>query len=130
MRVTSGAWPQPGDGTSRLVQHDQPSGQDCQALRRRGLRNQPALISGGRIHRPHRPTQVGDIEQAIQRYHVVEVAQRADLYRRTASAGHPLQPACRLSDGIDGAIWADGALSPKLKDLAYLRASIHNGCVY
>jgi alkylhydroperoxidase family enzyme len=31
---------------------------------------------------------------------------------------------------LDGAIWADGALSPKLKDLAYLRDSIRNGCEY
>jgi alkylhydroperoxidase family enzyme len=31
---------------------------------------------------------------------------------------------------LDGAIWADGALSPKLKDLAYLRVSILNGCEY
>lgn len=28
------------------------------------------------------------------------------------------------------AIWADGALSPKLKELAYLRVSIRNGCEY
>ena len=28
---------------------------------------------------------------------------------------------------LDGAIWADSALSPKLKDLAYLRVSIRNG---
>ena len=31
---------------------------------------------------------------------------------------------------LDGAVWAEGALSPKLKDLAYLRVSIRNGCVY
>jgi alkylhydroperoxidase family enzyme len=31
---------------------------------------------------------------------------------------------------LDGAIWADGALSSKLKDLAYLRTSILNGCEY
>ena len=31
---------------------------------------------------------------------------------------------------LDGAIWADGALSPKLKDLAYLRVSIRNGCEF
>ncbi len=31
---------------------------------------------------------------------------------------------------LDGAIWADGALAPKLKDLAYLRVSIRNGCEY
>lgn len=28
------------------------------------------------------------------------------------------------------AVWADGPLSPKLKELAYLRASILNGCEY
>jgi alkylhydroperoxidase family enzyme len=31
---------------------------------------------------------------------------------------------------LDGAVWADGALSAKLKDLAYLRVSIYNGCEY
>ena len=31
---------------------------------------------------------------------------------------------------LDGAVWADGALSPKRKDLAYLRTSIRNGCEY
>jgi len=31
---------------------------------------------------------------------------------------------------LDGAVWAEGALSPKLKDLAYLRVSIRNGCEY
>ncbi|HET8998431.1 MAG TPA: carboxymuconolactone decarboxylase family protein [bacterium] len=36
----------------------------------------------------------------------------------------------RAFNQLDGAIWADGALSPKLKDLAYLRTSIVNGCEY
>ncbi len=27
-------------------------------------------------------------------------------------------------------VWAPGALSPKLKELAYLRASLMNGCEY
>jgi alkylhydroperoxidase family enzyme len=31
---------------------------------------------------------------------------------------------------LDGAVWAEGALAPKLKDLAYLRVSIRNGCEY
>jgi alkylhydroperoxidase family enzyme len=31
---------------------------------------------------------------------------------------------------LDGAVWADGALSLKHKDLAYLRVSIRNGCEY
>lgn len=32
---------------------------------------------------------------------------------------------------LTGALWADdSALSPKMKDLAYLRASILNGCEY
>jgi len=29
-----------------------------------------------------------------------------------------------------GAIWEDGALDPRLKELAYLRTSIANGCEY
>lgn len=28
------------------------------------------------------------------------------------------------------AVWAEGAVSPKLKELAYLRTSIVNGCEY
>ncbi len=28
------------------------------------------------------------------------------------------------------AVWAEGALSPRLKELAYLRTSISNGCAY
>ncbi len=31
---------------------------------------------------------------------------------------------------LSAAVWADGALSPKLKELAYLRVSIRNGCEY
>lgn len=31
---------------------------------------------------------------------------------------------------LSGAVWAEGALSEKLKDLAYLRVSILNGCEY
>jgi len=27
-------------------------------------------------------------------------------------------------------VWAEGALSPKLKELAYLRTSLMNGCEY
>jgi len=29
-----------------------------------------------------------------------------------------------------GQVWAPGALSPKIKELAYLRTSIMNGCEY
>lgn len=28
------------------------------------------------------------------------------------------------------AVWSEGVLSPKLKELAYLRTSIRNGCEY
>ena len=31
---------------------------------------------------------------------------------------------------FDSAVWAPGALSPKIKELVYLRASIMNGCHY
>lgn len=31
---------------------------------------------------------------------------------------------------LSGAVWADGALSARLKELAYLRTSIVNGCEY
>ena len=42
------------------------------------------------------------------------------------------QPAIlRAYNQLSGAVWAvDSKLSPKLKDLAYLRASIINGCEY
>lgn len=37
----------------------------------------------------------------------------------------------RAYNQLSGALWAeDSKLSPKLKDLAYLRASIINGCEY
>jgi alkylhydroperoxidase family enzyme len=37
----------------------------------------------------------------------------------------------RAYNQLSGAVWAeDSKLSPKLKDLAYLRASILNGCEY
>ena len=36
----------------------------------------------------------------------------------------------RAFNQLSGAIWAEGALSPKLKELAYLRTSILNGCAY
>jgi alkylhydroperoxidase family enzyme len=37
----------------------------------------------------------------------------------------------RAYNQLSGAVWAeDSKLSPKLKDLAYLRASIINGCEY
>ena len=36
----------------------------------------------------------------------------------------------RAFNQLSGAIWADGALSPTLKELAYLRTSIVNGCEY
>ena len=37
----------------------------------------------------------------------------------------------RAYNQLSGALWADDSkLAPKLKDLAYLRASILNGCEY
>jgi alkylhydroperoxidase family enzyme len=36
----------------------------------------------------------------------------------------------RTFDAFYSSIWAPGALPPKLKELAYLRVSILNGCVY
>jgi alkylhydroperoxidase family enzyme len=36
----------------------------------------------------------------------------------------------RAFNQLSGAIWAEGALSPTLKELAYLRTSILNGCAY
>jgi alkylhydroperoxidase family enzyme len=37
----------------------------------------------------------------------------------------------RAYNQLSGALWAeDSKLSPKLKDMAYLRASILNGCDY
>jgi alkylhydroperoxidase family enzyme len=38
--------------------------------------------------------------------------------------------ALRAFDQLSGALWAEGALSPMLKELAYLRTSILNGCAY
>lgn len=40
-------------------------------------------------------------------------------------------PVLRAYNQLSGALWAeDSKLSPKLKDMAYLRASILNGCEY
>jgi alkylhydroperoxidase family enzyme len=36
----------------------------------------------------------------------------------------------RVYTQLYGAIWDDGALDPRLKELAYLRTSIVNGCEY
>jgi alkylhydroperoxidase family enzyme len=36
----------------------------------------------------------------------------------------------RAFNQLSGALWAEGALSPTLKELAYLRTSILNGCAY
>jgi alkylhydroperoxidase family enzyme len=39
-------------------------------------------------------------------------------------------PVLRAFRGFYQAVWAPDALSPRLKELAYLRASILNGCAY
>jgi alkylhydroperoxidase family enzyme len=36
----------------------------------------------------------------------------------------------RAYNQLSGAVWPDGALSVRTKELAYLRASILNGCEY
>ncbi len=36
----------------------------------------------------------------------------------------------RAFNQLSSAVWADGTLTAKLKDLAYLRVSILNGCAY
>ncbi|HEY8283557.1 MAG TPA: carboxymuconolactone decarboxylase family protein [Chloroflexota bacterium] len=36
----------------------------------------------------------------------------------------------RAFNQLSSAVWAEEALSPKLKELAYLRTSILNGCAY
>ena len=36
----------------------------------------------------------------------------------------------RAYNQLSSAVWADGALDGKLKELAYLRVSIANGCEY
>lgn len=36
----------------------------------------------------------------------------------------------RAYNQLSGALWADSPLSPKLKELAYLRVAILNGCTY
>ena len=39
-------------------------------------------------------------------------------------------PVLRTFRGFYQAVWAPGALEPRLRELAYLRASILNGCAY
>jgi alkylhydroperoxidase family enzyme len=36
----------------------------------------------------------------------------------------------RAFNQLNGVVWAEGALAAKLKELAYLRVSILNGCGY
>jgi alkylhydroperoxidase family enzyme len=36
----------------------------------------------------------------------------------------------RAYNQLSGAVWSEGALTAKTKELAYLRASILNGCEY
>jgi alkylhydroperoxidase family enzyme len=40
------------------------------------------------------------------------------------------QELLRAFNQLYGAVWAEGALAAKLKELAYLRVSILNGCGY
>ncbi|HEV8633816.1 MAG TPA: carboxymuconolactone decarboxylase family protein [Chloroflexota bacterium] len=39
-------------------------------------------------------------------------------------------PVLRAFRSLYQAVWAPGALEPRLKELAYLRTSILNGCAY
>jgi alkylhydroperoxidase family enzyme len=65
----------------------------------------------------------------VRRIH--EGMEKALARCQTSSKYWPPCPTCSEAfNQLDGAIWADGALSSKLKDLAYLRTSILNGCEY
>jgi alkylhydroperoxidase family enzyme len=76
--------------------------------------------------------------QPIEKDQASDLVRRIDesLEQRTGRVSHFVKMLAHKPDllraflQLDGAVWADGALSPKLKDLAYLRVSIRNGCAY
>ncbi len=78
------------------------------------------------------------------RIHPIEKEQASDLVRRIyesleqrSGSVSPFMKmlahkpdVLRAFNQLSNAVWAEGALSPKLKELAYLRVSIANGCEY
>jgi len=61
-------------------------------------------------------------------FDALAAAEKLNPFQRTLA----LKPAImRAYNQLSGAVWAeDSKLSPRLKDLAYLRASIIAGCEY
>ncbi|HET8632336.1 MAG TPA: carboxymuconolactone decarboxylase family protein [Thermomicrobiales bacterium] len=78
---------------------------------------------------PIRPVEKEHLpEQARAAYEEIErrTGRVSTFYRMLAHKPEIL----RTFDAFYRAVWAPGALPPKLKELAYLRASILNGCAY
>lgn len=75
---------------------------------------------------PIQPEQAVPEVQRIYRSLVERLGGVSNFYRVLAH-----KPALlRAFTQLYGAIWDDGALDPRLKELAYLRISIVNGCDY
>jgi alkylhydroperoxidase family enzyme len=75
---------------------------------------------------PIQPDQAGPDVQRVYRSLQERLGAVSNFYKVLAH-----KPALlRAFTQLYGAIWEDGALDPRLKELAYLRASIANGCEY
>jgi alkylhydroperoxidase family enzyme len=75
---------------------------------------------------PIQPEQAGPDVQRIYRSLHERLGTVSNFYKVLAH-----KPALlRAFTQLYGAVWDDGALSPNLKELAYLRTSIMNGCDY
>jgi alkylhydroperoxidase family enzyme len=76
-----------------------------------------------------KPVSDEDASPEVKRmFEALAAADKLNPFQRTLA----LKPAImRAYNQLTGALWAeDSKLSPKLKDLAYLRASIIAGCEY
>jgi hypothetical protein len=81
--------------------------------------------SGVRIE-PIQPEQASPEVQRIYRSLEERLGSVTPFYKMLAH-----KPALlRAFTQMYGAVWDDGALDPGLKELAYLRASVVNGCAY
>jgi alkylhydroperoxidase family enzyme len=75
---------------------------------------------------PIEPEQAGPDVQRVYRSLEERLGSVSNFYKMLAHK----PPLLRAFTQLYGAVWDDGALDPRLKELAYLRTSIANGCDY
>jgi len=75
---------------------------------------------------PIEPEQAGPDVQRVYRSLEERLGSVSNFYKMLAHKPAVLRAFTQLY----GAVWDDGALDPRLKELAYLRTSIANGCDY